>query len=232
MISNNRGGYNNGRGGNNGRGRGRGGKGNNNLNCQNSVLQKHNELMGAFNLEEFMIEKEKMHFTMFVLTLETQDDIKECSTLFQSCKEDIVKMVDTNLGGSEFSFKLSGVHTFEDVEYKKGRVVFSGPEFTHTNGEKTFCEISSHIHQLLKNNSVTVDKNVNDKIHCTLAKSSKVKDPKAPKALPEYVYRHEQDTIFGNGQVEVISEILLCRMKGPNAQDGFYHIEDRILITK
>jgi len=110
------------------------------VNWQNSVLQKHKELLGekkSFKLEDYLIKKEKLHFTLFVLTLATPNDIKECASLFQSCKDEILKIVDTNLGGSEFSFKLSGVHTFEDVVKKKGRVVFS----THSSTfKRLFCQ--------------------------------------------------------------------------------------------
>ncbi|EFC43315.1 predicted protein [Naegleria gruberi] len=194
---------------------------------QQSVLSEHDSHSEDYDLRDYLIEKERMHFTLFVLTLDTQDDLKDCITVFQKCQDELKNIVKNNLEGGKFSFKLSGVHTFEDKAFKKGRVVFTGPEFSHENGRQTFLDVSQYINDKLKENGLTVDK-INNEIHCTLAKTSKVKKNNTPKSFPEYVYRHQKDTVFGDN--EMITEVLLCRMKGPGSSDGFYHIEETVQI--
>ena len=208
------------------------------MNWQASALLEHKNRVQTstqqFDLEDYLIEREKMHFTMFVLTLDTQDDLNNCIQIFKSCQEELKKIMQTNLEQLPFTFKLSGVHTFEDKEFKKGRVIFSEPAFTHQNGQKTFLDLSNCIYQKLKENHIKVDASINTQIHCTLAKTSKSKKKNSPKAFPEYLYRHKCDTVFGETDtdqgIETIGEILLCRMKGPNGSDGFYHVEERVSL--
>ncbi|KAL9653762.1 hypothetical protein ABK040_008628 [Willaertia magna] len=217
-----------------------------------SSYSNNNNENKVFKLEDYQIENSRMHLTLFVLNCGEKEELELTKQVFQECGVEISNMIKQQLKDQPIYFSLQGVHTFRDSTRSLGRVVYTEPIFPNEITSVIFKEMSKIIHLKLKEKGIKVDKKVNDQLHCTLLKTSQVRGKDALRNLPEYVYEYEKLTWFGkqdemklemletkafstnvvlDDSSEIVKEVLLCRMKPPFEQDGFYFIEDRISLN-
>ncbi|XP_072008290.1 uncharacterized protein [Engystomops pustulosus] len=177
---------------------------------QEHILLKEPKLLRA------LIPAEKVHITILVAHLRTEDDIKRAVSALLQSKEKVEKL----LIGKQFALSLHGIGEFNN------QVIFL--KITkHEN--KLLSEIAEVVKDCFISEGVNISGSKDFKPHLTFLKLSKAPSlrRKGFKKICSELYKEYEDFSFGT---ELFSRIDLCSMHKKNKESGYYYCESSILI--
>ncbi|KAM3929185.1 uncharacterized protein RB166_006978 [Leptodactylus fuscus] len=177
---------------------------------QEHVVLKEPKLFRA------LIQAEKVHITILVAHLQTEEDIKRAISALLQSKEKVEKL----LHGKPLGLPLHGIGEFNNqVIYIK----------VAEQVQELLSKIAEVVTQCFVDVGVNISGSKDFKPHLTFLKLSKVPSlrRKGFRRICKDLYKEYEDVSFGT---EMFSRIDLCAMHKKSKESGYYYCESSILI--
>ncbi|KAL4235887.1 positive regulation of delayed rectifier potassium channel [Mactra antiquata] len=173
---------------------------------QDSIISKNKQLTPA------VTKVTKLHITLMVLCLETEDDMKRSQIALQNAAEKLLPLYKA----SPLVLDISGLGHF------KNQVVFA--KVKNEDQLASLTNIASIVEESFLDQEIVSPDKRGFKPHATIMKLSQMKgwQKKGLKKIDSSLYEDYVNRDFGSDTVTLLQ---LCAMGKPKDKQGYYHVE-------